>query len=104
MMQFIGLELRGFNLAENAKRFTTRGVANMARSGDFSSSVASDGVNFTQNSPSVAKGEASEQGGAWDFPSVSFEVRERLKDKTAQLNDLADTLLKQALASVGDEK
>lgn len=100
MMQFVGLEVRWFNnLAENVERLKTRGE-NVAR-GDFSASVAKsegEGVNFTQNSP---KNVASEQQNAWEFPKVSYGVRERLQDKTSQLNDLADTLLKQAFASVG---
>ena len=96
MMHFVGLELRGFNLAKNAERVATRGAENVAR-GEFSS-VASEGEN-SQTSPSVAQSE--QQSGAWDFPKVSYGVRERLKDKTSQLNDLADTLLKQAFASVG---
>jgi hypothetical protein len=99
MMHFVGLELRGFNLAENAKRVVTRGAENVAR-GEFSGVAKSEGegVNFTQNSPSVA---SEQQSSAWDFPKVSYGVRERLKDKTSQLNDLADTLLKQAFAGKG---
>lgn len=98
MMQFVGLELRGFDLAENAKRVATRGAENVAR-GEFSG-VASEGENakITQNSPSVA---SEQQGSAWEFPKVSYGVRERLQDKTSQLNDLADTLLKQAFAGKG---
>ena len=99
MMHFVGLELRGFDLVKNAERVATRGAENVAR-GEFSS-VASEGENakIAQNSPSVSQSE--QQSSAWDFPSVSYGVRERLKDKTSQLNDLADTLLKQAFASVG---
>lgn len=99
MMHFVGLELRGFNLAENVERVSTREAENVAR-GEFSGVAKSEGegVNFTQNSPSVA---SEQQSSAWDFPKVSYGVRERLKDKTSQLNDLADTLLKQAFASVG---
>lgn len=102
MMHFVGLELRGFDLAKNAERVATRGAENVAR-GEFSS-VASEGENakIAQNSPSVAQSE--QQSGAWDFPKVSYGVRERLKDKTSQLNDLADTLLKQAFAGKGGVK
>ena len=104
MMQFVGLEVRWFNnLAENVERVRTRGAENVAR-GEFSGVAKSEGegVNFTQNSPSVAQG--GQQNSAWEFPKVSYGVRERLKDKTSQLNDLADTLLKQAFASVGGVK
>lgn len=102
MMHFVGLELRGFDLSKNAERVATRGAENVAR-GEFSS-VASEGENAknAQNSPSVAQAEnKASESSAWDFPKVSYGVRERLKDKTSQLNDLADTLLKQAFASVG---
>ena len=102
MMHFVGLELRGFDLAKNAERVATRGAENVAR-GEFSS-VASEGEN-SQNSPSVAQAEnKASESSAWDFPSVSYGVRERLKDKTSQLNDLADTLLKQAFAGKGGVK
>lgn len=103
MMHFVGLELRGFDLAENAKRVRTRGAENVAR-GEFSGVAKSEGegVNFTQNSPSVAQSE--QQSIAWDFPKVSYGVRERLQDKTSQLNDLADTLLKQGICERGGVK
>lgn len=102
MMHFVGLELRGFDLAKNAERVATRGAENVAR-GEFIS-VASEGENakIAQNSPSVVQSE--QQSSAWDFPKVSYGVRERLKDKTSQLNDLADTLFKQAFAGKGGEK
>lgn len=102
MMQFVGLEARWFNnLAENVERLKTRGE-NVAR-GEFSGVAKreGEGVNFTQTSPSVA---SEQQSSAWEFPKVSYGVRERLQDKTSQLNDLADTLLKQAFASVGGVK
>lgn len=119
-MQIItGLELRAYNLAKNAER-----VANAANSVIFNENsrenVADLGENGKKFTPSVWRdfqngefqseihGESgenqSENAGAWDFPQASFSVRERLQDKTRDLNNLADLLLKEAFAVAGGVK